>query len=88
MEIAQTSLVPTWTQSSHPDEILWDALVKTEGFLSSLFGEHVILKKPLQSHCSACVFEQESLAGTVLHSFHNSDLCKNEVEELSKKSRE
>lgn len=88
MEIAQTNLVTTWSKSSHPDEILWYTVVKTEGFLSSLFGECVILNKPLQCHCSACVFEQENLDGIVLLSFHNSGLCKNEAEGLSKKSKE
>lgn len=87
MEIKQTTLVTTWSQSTHPDEILWDAVVKTEGFLSSPFGEYVIFKRPLQCHCSACVFEQESLDGIVLPSFHNSGLCKDEAEELSRNQK-
>lgn len=34
MEIAQTNVVTTWSKSIQADDILWDAIVETEGFLS------------------------------------------------------
>lgn len=64
--------------------------METEGFLSGLFAgiAYNLEKKSLQYHCSASasVFGQESLDH--LRSFHNGGLCKNEAEELSKKSEE
>lgn len=66
--------------------------METEGFLSSLFAgiAYNLEKKSLRYHCSASasVFGQESLDHILLCSFHNGGLCKNEAEELSKKSEE
>lgn len=92
MKIAQIYLVTTRSKPTQPHEILWDAIEETEGFLSCIFAgiAYNVEKESLPYHwpASASAFGQENLDHSLLHSLHNACLCKNEAEELSKKSKE